>query len=35
MALPSIGAISIADYNVELKNPTTTQLSMNDTSLET
>ena len=30
MALPSIGAISIADYNVELKNASTTQLSMND-----
>lgn len=30
MALPSIGAISIADYNVELKNASTNQLSMND-----
>ena len=29
MALPSIGAISMADYNTELKNASGTQLSMN------
>lgn len=29
MALPSLGAISMADYNTELKNPNGTQISMN------
>lgn len=32
MALPSLGAISMADYNTELQNPAGTQISMNDTS---
>ena len=32
MALPSLGAISMADYNTELKNPNGTQISMNQAS---
>ena len=31
MALPSLGAISMADYNTELQNPAGTQISMNQT----
>lgn len=31
MALPALGAISMADYNTELKNPAGTQLSMDST----
>lgn len=31
MALPSLGAISMADFNTELQNPAGTQISMNGT----
>lgn len=33
MALPSLGAISMADYNIELKQSTTAQVSLNDTNV--